>query len=118
MSEHGIFIGWGSTRSGRQADVEKVFGEAVAYWNGLKASGDIDSVEIVLLSAHGGDLGGFALLRGDRARLSDLRMTPAFTRIIMRAEACLESVGVVHAYVDGGVMRFMTGWHDAITDLV
>lgn len=118
MSEHGIFIGWGSTRSGRQAAVQQVFTEAVAYWNGLKASGDIDSLEIVLLSAHGGDLGGFALLRGDRARLSDLRMTPEFTRIVMRAEACLESVGVVHAYVDDGVMRFMASWREAIADLV
>ena len=118
MSEHAIFIGWGSTRSGKQAAVEKVFGEAVAYWNGLKASGDVEGVEIVLLSAHGGDLAGFALLRGDREKLSQVRMTPEFTRSVMRAEACLESVGVVHAYVDDGVMRFMGSWREAIADLV
>jgi hypothetical protein len=94
-----------------------VFGEAVPYWNGLKAAGEIDSVELVLLGAHGGDLGGFALLRGDPEKLARVNMAPEFMRLIMRAQVCLDGVGVVHAYADEGVMRVMGAWREAIADL-
>jgi len=45
-------------------------------------------------------------------------MSPEFARIATRAEACLDNVGVVHAYVDDGVMRAMGAWREAIADLV
>jgi hypothetical protein len=118
MSEFGLFIGWGSTRAGREAASERVFGEAVAYWNGLKEAGEIESLELVILGAHGGDLGGFALLRGAREKLAQVQMSPEFAHITMRAQACLDGVGIVHAYVDDGVMRVMGGWREAIADLV
>ena len=117
MSEFGLFIGWGASRAGRETAAERVFGEAVPYWNGLKAAGEIESVELVILGAHGGDLGGFALLRGDPEKLARVGMAPEFTRLTMRAQACLDNVGVVHAYVDDGVMRVMGAWREAIADL-
>lgn len=117
MAEHGLFIGWGVIRAGREAATDTVFQEALDYWGGLKAAGDIESVELVLLSAHGGDLSGFALLRGDRETLARVRLTPEFTRLTMRIEACLESVGVVDAYVDGGMVKLMGAWREAIGDL-
>jgi hypothetical protein len=118
MSEFGLFVGWGPTRSGREAATDRAFGEAVAYWNALKAAGEIESVEVVILAAHGGDLAGFALLRGDPEQLARVNMSPEFARITMRAEACAENVGVVRAYVDDGVARLMGSWQEAIADLV
>jgi hypothetical protein len=118
MAEFGLFVGWGPTRAGREAATGKVFGEALAYWNGLKAAGEIESFEVVLLGAHGGDLSGFVLMRGDRDKLGRVHATPEFARFTMRAEACLESVGVVHAYVDDGVTQLMGAWQEAIADLV
>ncbi len=118
MSEFGLFVGWGPTRAGREAAADRVFGEAVAHWNGLKAAGEIESVELVILGAHGGDLAGFALLRGDPEKLARVNTSPEFARITMRAQTCLDNVGVVHAYVDDGVMRVMGAWREAIADLV
>jgi hypothetical protein len=118
MADHGLFIGWGSARAGREAAAAKLFEEATGYWNGLAAAGEIESVELVLLAAHGGDLSGFALLRGDPEKLGRLHITPEFQRFVMRAEACLEGVGVVRAYVDAGVTRLMGAWTEAIADLV
>ena len=118
MAEFGLFIGWGSPRAGKEAAAGKVFEEAVAYWNALQAAGEIESVEYVFLSAHGGDLGGFALLRGEPDRLGRLSMAPEFQRLTMRAGVCLDGVGVVSAAVGAGVTRQMGAWKEAIADLV
>lgn len=118
MAENGLFIGWGTSRLGREKAAGALFEEAVAYWNGLKAAGEIESLELVLLQVHGGDLGGFALLRGDPEKLGRLRMTPEWRRLVLRAGVCLEGLGVVDAYVDGGVVRSMQEWQEAIADLV
>jgi hypothetical protein len=118
MAEFGLFIGWGSSRAGREAAAGKVFDDAVAYWNGLKAAGEIESFELVLLTPHGGDLTGFALLRGDPEKLGRLSMTPEFQRLTMRADVCLDGVGVVSALVDDGVMRSMAAWRATIADII
>lgn len=118
MAEAGLFIGWGQSRAGKEAAAGKLFEEAVAYWNGLRAAGEIESLELVLLGAHGGDLAGFALLRGDPEKLGRVGMTPEFQRLTMRAEVCLDRVGVVQAYVDDGVVKLMGRWQEAIADLV
>ncbi len=118
MAEYGLFIGWGPTRTGKEIATVKVFEEAVAYWDRLKAAGEIESVEQVLLGAHGGDLSGFALLRGDPEKLGRLSMSPEFQRLTMRAEACLENIGVVHAFLDAGVVTMLGRWREAIADLI
>ena len=118
MAEFGLFIGWGSPRAGKEAAAGKLFEEAVGYWNGLQEAGEIESVELVLLAAHGGDLDGFALLRGDPERLGRLRMAPEFERLTMRAGVCLDGVGVVSAVIDAGVTRSMGTWKEAIADLI
>ena len=69
MAEHGLFIGWGYPRAGKEATTAKVFEEAVAYWQGLQGAGEIESFEFVQLNGHGGDLSGFALLRGEPEKL-------------------------------------------------
>ena len=48
---------------GREAKSREVFNEEVEYWARLQQEGQIESFEVVLLSPHGGDLSGFALLR-------------------------------------------------------
>jgi len=118
MAEFGLFIGWGAPRAGKEAAAGTLFQEAVAYWNGLRAAGEIESLELALLGAHGGDLSGFALLRGDPEKLGRLHMSPEFQRLTMRAEVCLGHVGVVNAYVDEGVVKSMGAWQEAIADLI
>jgi len=117
MSDHALFIGWGSARTGREAAAGKLFQDAVAYWQGLKASGEIEDVELVLLTLHGGDLRGFALLRGEAAKLAALAGTPEYERFLFQAGALLDGVGVVNALVDDGVLSSMQRWGEAMADL-
>lgn len=118
MAEFGLFIGWGAVHPGKEMASVKVFEEAVAYWGKLQADGEVEAVETVLLGQHGGDLGGFALLRGDAEKLGRLTMMPEFQRLTMRAAVCLANVGVVPAYVDAGVTSLMSRWQEVIADLV
>jgi hypothetical protein len=50
---------------GRERQALKVFGEAFEYYSRLQQEGEIESFEPVILEPHGGELGGFFLLRGD-----------------------------------------------------
>ena len=118
MADHGLFIGWGLPHAGKEIATAGVFEEAVAYWQGLQGAGEIESFEFVQLSAHGGDLSGFALLRGDPEKLGRLSMAPEFQRLTMRANNCLQGVGVVNAVVDAGMVRWMGAWREAIADLI
>jgi hypothetical protein len=117
VSEHGLFFGWGSTRTGREVAADKLFSELLGYWSGLKDAGSIDDYEVVMLGDHGGDLSGFVLARGDREDLARIRMAPDLARLMTRAEMVVEDVGLVDAYIDEGVLRLMGVWREAVADL-
>lgn len=118
MAEAGLFIGWGEPHPGKELASLKVFEEAAAYWESLRAAGEVESVETVLLGYHGGDLGGFTLLRGEREALGRLTTAPDFQRLTWRASVCLAGIGVVPALVDAGVTHTLGAWQEGIADLV
>ena len=118
MAEYGLFIGWGDPRGGKEAAAYGVFQDAVAYWKELQAAGEIESFEVVSLTHHGGDLSGFALLRGAPEKLGRLSMAPEFQRRTMRAATCIANMGIVSAAVDDGAIRAMASWKEAIADLI
>src|SRR3989304_7384330 len=105
MADSGLFIGWGDIRAGRTAASNKVFAEALAYWPTLQAAGEIESFETVILRAHGGELGGVFLLRGDPERLGRLSMSPEFLRLIQRANAGLAGGGGLPPHRRAGADR-------------
>ncbi len=105
MAEAGIFIGWGANIPNREAKGLEVFNESVQYWSGLEQDGKIESFEVVLLTPHGGDLDGFALLRGSRDQVGALLVDEEFERITARATLIVQNVGVVPAVLGDGLGR-------------
>jgi hypothetical protein len=97
MAEMGVFIGWGPPIRGREAKGLGVFDESVEYWGRLQQEGQIESFEVVILYPHGGDLYGFALLRGSGESLDRLRASDEFNRLVARAGLVVEGLGVVSA---------------------
>jgi hypothetical protein len=97
MADAAIFIGWGIPVRGREAKAVAVFNESVQYWTGLQQQGQIESFDVALLEAHGGELNGFALLRGSREQLHDVRNSEEFRRHVTRAQLIVENLGVVNA---------------------
>ena len=97
MADAALFIGWGQVVRGREKRALQVFNESVEYWGGLQGDGKIEDFEIVLLTPHGGDLQGFALLRGSEDQVNALRIDEEFQRRIARADLIVESQGVIDA---------------------
>jgi len=118
MADSGLFIGWGDIRAGRIQSSQKVFAEALAYWPTLQAAGEIESFETVILRAHGGDLGGFFLLRGDPERLGRLSMAPEFLRLVQRANAVVERLGIIPANLDAEAVRVVGETDQVTADLI
>lgn len=99
MADAAIFVGWGASVRGREAKALAVFSEATAYYAGLQQAGTIESFEPVILNAHGGDLAGFVLLRGERAKLDALKSTDEFARLNVRAAMIVDGLGVIDAAI-------------------
>jgi hypothetical protein len=117
MAGDALFIGWGSGVRGREQKGLEVFGEAVELWGRLQQEGRLESFEPVFLGAHGGDLQGFFLLRGERAALDDIVRTEEFERVVTRANLIVDSFGVVPAYCGEGIQRPMGIYQEAIADI-
>jgi hypothetical protein len=97
MADAAIFIGWGQPVRGREAKAVQVFNESVQYWTGLQQQGQIESFELVLLEPHGGDLAGFALLRGTQEQLAQAHASEEFQHHVARAGLIVENLGIVNA---------------------
>src|SRR5271169_2754377 len=97
MADSGLFIGFGAPVRGRERQAIKVFNEGFEYYSRLQQGGEIESFEPVLLEPHGGELGGFFLLRGDQDKLARVRSSDEFERRILRGGLIVDNLGIVGA---------------------
>jgi hypothetical protein len=98
MAGEALFIGWGAVVRGREKQAVQVFQESMDYYGTLQQDGRIESFDVLLLAPHGGDLAGFVVLRGDRKALAEIRFSDEFERLVARASAIIDSLGVLPAY--------------------
>ena len=117
MADAALFIGWGQVVRGREKRAVQVFNESVEYWGGLQGDGKIENFEVVLLAPHGGDLQGFALLRGSEEQIGALRADEEFARRVTRADLIIDSQGVVDAAIGDGIARGMSQYQSEVDDL-
>jgi hypothetical protein len=117
MADAAMFIGWGQVVRGREKRAVKVFNESVEYWGQLQGDGRIEDFEVVLLTPHGGDLQGFALLRGSEEQIGSLSADEEFQRRVQRADLIVESQGVVNAVIGEGIARGMAQYEAEVDDL-
>jgi hypothetical protein len=117
MAEAGLFIGWGQVVRGREERALQVFNESIEYWGGLQGDGKIESFEVALLEPHGGDLAGFALLRGSADQVNELRSDAEFQRRTARADLIIDSQGVVGAVLGEGLQRAIEQYQGEVDDL-
>jgi hypothetical protein len=104
-AEYAIFIGWNRSFPGREDKAVEIFGAFVNYLNQRRSAGEIESYEPVLLGSHGGDLNGFFLIRGERAKLDKMAATDEFMDFETKAAVHLDKIGVVRAFVGEGVPK-------------
>lgn len=117
MADDALFIGWGEVVRGREQQALDVFGETVAFWQEAQSNGRVESFEPCLLQPHGGGLAGFMLIRGERTQLDALSASPEFARLMARANAIVEELGVVRAYCGDALAQQMGLFQEASAEL-
>ena len=117
MADYGLFIGWGTTVRGREKQALEVFNEAVAYYGKQQQQGTIEDFEVAILEPHGGDLLGFALLRGQRAKLAELRVSQEFERLTTTATLYVDRIGVVGALLGDGLGKAIGDFQQEISGI-
>ena len=107
MAGEALFLGWGQVVRGREQRALQVFQESIAYYGKLQEDGQIDGFETFLLAPHSGDLNGFIMMLGEQSKLDAVRSSPEFLRIVTRAGAVVDNVGVVSAYTGEALGQMM-----------
>lgn len=107
MADYGLFIGFHFPARGREQAAATVFNDMLQFLGGQTRTGAVESLEPVFLQPHGGDLGGFILVRGDRARLDALVASEEFQRLSLRAQLTVEGFGVVPCTMGEEIQRSM-----------
>ena len=105
MANQALFIGWNRPARVREEQAMKLWGKSMEYYGKLQADGRIENFEPVILTAHGGDLNGFFLVRGDGKNLEEIRREDDFVNLIIEAGYCLDGFGVVTGYIGVGLCR-------------
>jgi hypothetical protein len=109
-----LFVGFGVPVRGREERAIAVFNEFVAMLGRMQSDGRIDGMDVTLLDAHGGDLGGFFLVHGSAEQCAALQNDEEFRRAVTDAMLIVESFGVVPATTGEGIGREMAMYADAV----
>ena len=117
MADAGLFIGWGPPVRGREAKGLEVFNESIQQWGQYQQDGKIESFEVALLYPHGGDLAGFALLRGTQEGLAALQAEEDFQRMTTRASQIIENLGIVSAAIGDDLGKQIGLYQEAVDEL-
>ena len=110
MADRVLFIGWNRPVVGREQQAMELFQKVVEFYGKLQADGRIESFEPVILAAHGGDLNGFFLLKGEAQKLAELREDNTFVQIVIEAGYCIDGFGVIPGYIGEGLTDVMSRW--------
>ena len=117
MADDAIFLGWGEVVRGREAKAVEVFNESIQFYGQLQQDGKIESFEPYFLSPHGGDLGGFVLLRGEREKLDEIARSEEFERLQTRVSMIVEGSGTVMAVTGQRLADAMGHFQEATGDI-
>ena len=110
MANSVLFIGWNRSVAGREKQAMALFMKGMEYYDQLQKDGKIDSFEPVVLANHGGDLNGFILIRGDAAKLDEVRREDNFINFSIEASFCLENFGVISGYIGEAITNVFSEW--------
>jgi hypothetical protein len=114
MADAGLFIGWGQVARGREDRALDVFNETIELYGQMQSEGRIESFETCLLEPHGGELGGFELLRGSEEQIDAVRRADDFQRTIAKASLVVDDLGVVSAALGEGLGRQVAIYQESI----
>lgn len=114
MAERAVFVGFGQPVRGREERAIDVFNEFVGLLGRMQGDGRIEGMDVCLLDAHGGDLGGFFMIHGSAQQCSALNEDEEFRRASIDASLIVENFGVVPARTGESVGQEMAMYTQAV----
>lgn len=117
MADRALFVGFGEPVRGREERAVEVFGEWVAMLGRMQEDGRIAGMEPCLLAPHGGDLGGFFMVRGSDEQIAALPEDMEFRRAVVSASLIVENFGYIRAIAGAEVGEEMTMYTEAVATL-
>ena len=117
MASAALVIGWGQVVRGRERQALQVLQEALQYYGRLQQQGEVESFEPVVLEAHGGDLAGFLIVRGERETLNRSRYSEEFLRLNARALQVVDNFGVIAGFIGEELQRLFADSQAQAADL-
>ena len=110
MADSALLIGWNRSFAGREQQAMDLFMKTTEYYTQLQNDGKIENFEPVLLESHGGDLNGFVLIRGDSAKLDEIKREETFINHSIEANFCLQNFGIIKCVVGDGLSEVLAQW--------
>jgi hypothetical protein len=114
VADAGLFIGWGEVVRGREDRALDIFNETVEMYGEMQADGRIESFDLALLNPHGGELQGFAMLRGSEAQIDAVGRDEDFQRVMTKASLLVDDLGIIPAAINEGLGRAMAIYQEEI----
>jgi hypothetical protein len=91
-----LFIGFSHPQPGKDSEAWSALqNDALTQFDRFAKEGWYEGYDVIGLTPHCGALNGFILLRGERAKLDELRRSDAFERLSMRLARVLANYGVI-----------------------
>ena len=114
MADAGLFIGWGEVVRTREDRALDVFNDTLEFYGQLQSDGRIEDFEVVLLDPHGGELLGFAMLRGSEDQIDAVRRDQDFQRLMTKASLIVDDLGIIPASIGEGLARAMAIYQEEL----
>ena len=116
MADNVLFLGWNRVVAGREQQAMKLWQKFMEFNTGLQSEGKIESFEPVILAAHGGDLNGFIMIRGDAEKLAKVRADDVFGDLAIEANYCLDKFGIVVGFIGDGINDQLSRWSKLLAE--
>lgn len=107
MADAILLIGWNRPQGGQEEKaMSYVTGDGLNYLRGLEGK-YFERLEMIGLTAHGGDLNMAIILHGQRAKLDELRRTDEFEAFSFRLGSVVDRLRVVPGLSWEGIQKVM-----------
>jgi hypothetical protein len=101
-----LFMGWDRPVAGKESEAYGfLMREVSERIEGFRRDGWFESFQTIGITPHGGNLNGFLLLLGERAKLDELRRTDGFEALSMKIGTLFLGYGVVPCVTGEGLEK-------------
>ena len=102
-----FFVSWNRPVAGKEAIAFEHFNQCISFLGKQQTAGHIESYEPALLDYRGGEMNGFIIIRGDRARIMNMCASEEWMDLAARASCLVTNFSAVFGEVNDAMKNRM-----------